>query len=400
MTGLAVLGLGGSIDYELDWDVARLEAAIAELDIVSLEDSPPLRIDSERALLLSILTHLRDGLGGEHFVETPDIIEKFSTRFTYRIALGGTAVRAALTMSDLGIRSTVHLVSIDNNVRRLLPSNINFISSAQKDSLDPHVIIQYPAGACVRIGGGMVRSTRANRLIYPSDQPNRYLVLSDQLPEVLSRAQVFLISGLNAIQDRDILDERLAQIVVAMESLPATAVVLYEDAAFHEPAFSWIVRDALAPHSDFFSLNEDELVEALGHPVDLLDPADVATAVSKLRTRVGVPFLLLHSRYYALAHGVQPWSVRSVLEAGVAAASARYVFGDLARSEDVSALSLHGQRSVSGQRAVEQIEALGSFCGVPAFDLQNTMCPTTIGLGDAFVGGAVAALLQCPRPGV
>src|SRR6218665_2218921 len=113
-----------------------------------------------------------------------------------------------------------------------------------------------------------------------------------------------------------------------------------------------------------------------------------------------IPFLLLHSRYYALAHGVQPWSVRSVLEAGVAAASARYVFGDLARSEDVSALSLHGQRSVSGQRAVEQIEALGSFCGVPAFDLQNTMCPTTIGLGDAFVGGAVAALLQCPRPGV
>src|SRR6218665_2280013 len=53
--------------------------------------------------------------------------------------------------------------------------------------------------------------------------------------------------------------------------------------------------------------------------------------------------------------------VGCVLGAGVAAASARYVFGDLARSEDVSALSLHGQRSVSGQRAVEQIEALGSF---------------------------------------
>jgi hypothetical protein len=37
-------------------------------------------------------------------------------------------------MGGLGLRSTVHLVCIDNNVRRLPPSQVSFLCCAAEDS--------------------------------------------------------------------------------------------------------------------------------------------------------------------------------------------------------------------------------------------------------------------------
>lgn len=396
MGGDAVLGLGGTIDFELHWDAGALEAAAAAAGIASLTEGPPAVIDSERALVLSVLHHLRAGTGGEHFVESAEVIEAFASRFGYRTTLGGTPVRAALAMSALGVGSTVHLVSIDDDVRRLLPSDVEYVCSAVEDSTDPHLIVQFPAGARIRLAGEEVVAPAANRLIYPCDLPNARLVLSDRLPEVLAGARVFLVSGLNSIQEQAILQERLAQLRDVVRALPPGATVLYEDAAYHVPAFASEVHVGLAPVLDVFSLNEDELMTAVGRAVDLRDADEVAAAVEQLAQRLGVPAVVLHTRFFAAAYGEDAERLRSFLEGGVAVSAARYAVGDGATRAEVERLWSEGPRSAIGVAVAERLPKLGPFVAVPALDLADVAHPTTIGLGDSFVGGAVAALVGVP----
>jgi ADP-dependent phosphofructokinase/glucokinase len=397
MTHQAVLGLGGTVDFELQWDAARLEVLAAELGIAYSDLVPPVEIDSERALVISLLCHLRAGTGGEHYVTSPEVVERFAERFEYRVTLGGTPVRAALAMSTLGLPSTVHLVSIDDNVRRLLPANVDYLCSADEDSTDPHLIVQYPAQARIHLVGGEIITAAANRLIYPSDQPNRVLRLSQDLPTALSSADIFLISGLNSIQEREVLDERLAEIVNALAALPDTATVLYEDAGFHIPAFNLVARTALAEHVDICSMNEDELMAYAGGTVDLLNAEDVRAAVVEVHAQLRVPILVLHTRHFAIAHGRDAQSFRGALSEGVAVAGARYRYGDGVSKADIQhlAAAAAAERSRCGATVVAQLEHNApEFVGVAAFDLRNVPSPTTVGLGDAFIGGAIAALLE------
>lgn len=397
MTKEAVLGLGGTIDFELDWDAATLESLAAEFGIVNLAPDAPSVIDSERSLVLSVLHHLRAGTGSEHFVESTEVIEQFAARFGYRVTLGGTPVRAALAMSGLGIGSTVHLVSIDDDVRRLLPADIDYLCSAEQDSTDPHLIVQYPAGARIRLAHVEIVSPGANRLIYPCDRPNAELVLSERLPEALRTARVFLISGLNSIQHRSTLDARLEQLVAALRSLPSDAVTIYEDAGFHVPELSRVARGALASHVNIYSLNEDELMGALARSVDLLDPNELSAAVRELSAEVPAPIIILHSRHYALAHGEFAHGMRPVLAGGIAVSGARYAYGDDAGRQEAERLDQTGHRSQAGQAVAKALNGNNDFCVVPALDLQDISTPTTIGLGDSFVGGAIAALVEDAR---
>ncbi len=395
MTHQAVLGLGGTVDYELAWDAAVVEALATEFGIGAADLAPPDEIGSERELVVSLLCHLREGSGGEHFVATPAIVEGFARRFTYRVTIGGTPVRAAIAMSAFGIPSMVHLVSIDDTVRRLLPTDVDYLCSADEDSLNPHLILQYPPGARIRLHDADLAAPTGNRLIYPSDEPNRQLRLSADLGSALRSARVFLVSGLNSIQERDVLDDRLAELLDAMDCLPSTAMVVYEDAAFHVPGFGSIARSALASRLDVYSLNEDELMAYSGRRIDLLDPAEVASALRELHAKVDAPIAVLHTRHYALAHGNGAAEFVPVLAEGVAFAGARYAIGDGVTRAEVERLAANGERSAEGTTLVAAIERLGGgeFHGVPALDLRGVPSPTMIGLGDTFMGGIVAALL-------
>ncbi len=396
MTHQAVLGLGGTIDFELRWDSEVIETLSAELGITESDLLPPTEIDSERALVISILCHLRDGTGGEHYVTSPAVIQRFAERFDYRVTLGGTPVRAAVAMSTLGFPSTVHLVSIDDNVRRLLPADVDYLCSADHDSTDPHLILQYPADERIHLGHSAIITPTANRLIYPSDQPNRELALSQDLPSALAAAHIFLISGLNSIQERTVLNDRLAELAAVMAALPENATVLYEDAGFHAPSFNLLARATLAEHLDIYSLNEDELTAYSGRLVNLLDADDVRAAILELHAQVCVPNLVLHTKHFAAAHGRDAQRLRYALSEGVAVAGARYAYGDRSRKTDIQRLAASGARSSAGTAVVDALERDNDpgFVGVTALDLRNIANPTTIGLGDAFIGGIIAALLQ------
>jgi ADP-dependent phosphofructokinase/glucokinase len=388
-----VLGLGGTVDYELRWDSAVFDRLASEHRVRRHELTASAPIVDERSLLVAVLALVAAGTGAERFVASSEVVEAFTSHFDYAVTLGGTGVRAGLVLDSLGIPSVQHLVSIDDNVRRLLPPGVSFVSSATEDTLDPHLIVQYPVGAHVRLLDGDIISPSANRLIFANDPPNREMRLAPALGEVLATAGVFLVSGFNTMQDHALLAQRLDELQQAMRALPADALVYYEDAGFYTRAFSETVRAQLLPRIDVYGMNEDELQEYLGRAVDLLDPVDVTRALAEVRAIIPVPALVVHTRYWALAVGPDAAEHRAALGSAVRVSATRYRLGDgFTAADDAQTATMDRHRA--GTALVAAVEdAVADVVGVPAFSL-DVATPTTIGLGDTFVGGFLAAHAQ------
>jgi ADP-dependent phosphofructokinase/glucokinase len=297
--------------------------------------------------------------------------------------------------AKLGVPSLVHLVSIDDNVRRLLPTEVSYLCSAEADTLDPHVIVQFPAGARVPVIDGEVRSHHPNRIIFVNDPPNRDLVLSEELPAALAGARAFLPAGFNVMTDPGLLRQRIAFLQAAMRKLPDEAVVFYEDAGFHDDAMRDIVSREFSGRIDDHSLNEDELQTYLGRRIDLLDVGQVKQALADFFHGFSIaPTVVVHTKYWALAFGKHPRRYCDPLAAAIDLAGVRYRDGDDFTVDDLAAVTALPVRP-DGQRFAEQLSAeLGeAVCCVPT-RLIETDTPTTIGLGDTFVGGFLAALLD------
>lgn len=392
-----VLGLGGCVDYEVVWDPVVVQDLVDHYRIGAGEVDPSVPVRSERDLLRSVLGLVEQGIGGERFVASSAIVEAFTARFDRRATLGGTNVRAATAMSRIGMPSTLHLVSVDDTVRRLLPPDVGYVCSAGRDTFDPHLIVQYPAGARVRLGRRELVAPRANRLIYVNDPPNRELLLSPELGRMLEPARIFLVSGFNAMRDPVALTARLTELRERMTRLPEGALVLFEDAGYHLPGMSALVRERLVDRVDVYGVNEDELQEHVGRSVDLLAPGQLAEALRDLRLAVPARTLVVHTAAWALAFGPEAESCRPALESATAMAGVRYLYGDAFTVADHAGMAGR-PRHPEGAALAAGLSAIlgGEVCCVPAYSL-STSTPTLVGLGDAFVGGFVASLAAALR---
>jgi ADP-dependent phosphofructokinase/glucokinase len=244
----------------------------------------------------------------------------------------------------------------------------------------------------VRLDGGEVRSEHPNRIIYVNDPPNRDLVLSPDLPEALSGARAFLPAGFNVMRDPALLHDRLAFLNTAMSKLPADAIVFYEDAGFHDNTMRAIVGDEFRGRVDVHSLNEDELQSYLGRRVNLLDVDDVVAALADFQRFAIAPTVVVHTKYWSLAHGLRAHEFGDALEGGIDLASTRYSHGDDFTVADLDEIR-NGQRHPDGTIFAARIrERLGDAVLCIPSRLLDVPSPTTIGLGDTFVGGFLAAL--------
>ena len=155
---------------------------------------------------------------------------------------------------------------------------------------------------------------------------------------------------------------------------------------------SWVSH--LPPEVEYgrvvgLGMNEDELQEYVGHPVNLLDAADVARALAEVRQIIPVPALVVHTRYWAIATGPDAARHREALASAVRVAATRYRIGDDFTAAEAQATAAMPRHS-GGARLVADIEdAVPDAVGVPAFSL-DVPHPTSIGLGDSFVGGFLA----------
>lgn len=387
-----VLGLGGTVDYEIELDSRVIIQLIKEFKIQQAEISNSIPIFTERDIILNLLAFLQAGSGGERFVSESRFIEAFSQRFNTKITLGGTCVRAAMAMDVFGIASTLHLVSISDDVRRLLPKSSKYICSSNFDTFDPHLIVQFTEGLKIDAGDISFVTPAPNRIIFTNDPPNRDLVISDELGAALEKAKVFMISGFNCIQDPDVLDQRISAIQTHLKHLPIDGIVIFEDAGYHIPSLSKTVRDRMIKDFDVYSMNEEEMQSYLGRTLDLLDPIQMKTAFDELISLIPAAVLVVHTKYWSIAIGDECLKYEKALQGGITMASTRYSFGDGFTQQnylDVAKLPLNPAGANFAQ-SIQQAMVDKVRC-LPAFVLK-TEKPTTIGLGDSFVGGFIAAL--------
>jgi ADP-dependent phosphofructokinase/glucokinase len=389
-----VLGLGGCVDYELRLSSSTLQQLVTDYEIRDSELALSVPVTDERNLIISMLAHMKRGAGGEHFAASSETLVRFAARFPRRISLGGTSVRAGLAMSRLGVPCTLHLVSLNDHVRSLLPPSCDYISSAREDTLYPHLVVQYDQGTRVQVGDIDVQTPFPNRLIYVNDPANASLVLSEQLGSLLRDAGVFLISGFNTMRNQDLLDECLTTLTRHMQQLPPGAFVYYEDAAFHLPTFRRRVRNALLDVIDAYGLNEDELQADLGRSVDLLSVNEVEHALNSLKALIPAPTLVVHTKYWSSALGEAAGEYADALRDGIVIASTRYSYGDDYTDEQYELTRGLPVRPESLSFATALEERMGAVVRcVPGFKLEVSQ-PTTVGLGDSFVGGLLASLVR------
>jgi ADP-dependent phosphofructokinase/glucokinase len=398
--GPVVLGMAGAVDYEITWSARVLEDMVARHGIGIGELSQDRPIECERDLVAVILSFLAEGAGGERHVASSAIIEEFAAQFDLRIALGGTAVRAAFALQALGVPCLLHLVAVDDFVRRLLPDTCAYITSAREDSTHPHLIVQFPKGASVRVGDVDVCAPRPNRLIFANDPPAEELRISEDLGAALADAEIFLISSLNAIRDPRLLDARLTELRQYMERLSPHAVVYYEDAGFHAPELNRRACDGLRGAVDVHGMNEEEMQTYIGDHLNLLDADEMAVALCELHSLIAGPTLVVHTRYWALALGSNVQTYEPALRGGVTMATTRYIHGDGLTAADYGATRLRPLHPAGAAFAEEIRGRLGERVRcMPAVQSSNVAQPTTVGLGDAFVGGFLAALVGAHRIG-
>lgn len=396
-----VLGLSGTVDYVLDWDSAVVEQLVREHGITAADLSTTVAVDSERNLLRCLLAFVRDGNGGERFVVSNQIVEAFARRFDKTVALGGTCTRAAMAMDKLGVKSTLHLVSIDDHVRRLLPASTEYLCSATEDSTDPHLIIQFGAGTRVRAGDLDLRAPHPNRVIFANDPPHEELRISEDLGDVLAEARVLLISGFNVMRDPELLDRRIDTLLRHLARLAPGCLVHFEDAGYHVPALSHQVNRRLADVVSVHSMNEDELQVYLERTLDLLDVEEMAQALVEAHALIHAPTVVVHTRYWSLALGRDRAALGEALRGGITMASTRYLCGDDFTEADYRAVARRPDQP-PGAEFAREIEARlpGLVRCQPAKLLESTH-PTTVGLGDTFVGGFLAAWVGAgPAEGV
>ncbi|MFN8488513.1 MAG: ADP-dependent glucokinase/phosphofructokinase [Caldilineaceae bacterium] len=387
------LGFGGCIDYEIVWDATAIEALIHHYGIHAAELDINQIIQSERDLVISILSFLQAGIGGERFVRASAIIEQFARHFAKKITLGGTSVRATIAMRKLGYTSALHLVTINEHFRRLLPLDCPIICSNSQESAHPHLIVQFGQGACINAGDIDLCASRSNRIIYHHDDDNIRMDLNEDFANLMSDAKVFLISGFNAMQSEELLLNRLAAVLRMLEKLPQAAQVYFEDAVYYNPRFHQLILATLAQQITIFSLNEDELQAHLGRKLNLLDAEQIKAALADLQKIIPVPILVLHSMYWALAYGQTASRMAQALKGGVTMATTRFRYGDDFTVENYHSVGKLAPNPAGARFCEALTELLGDqVCCVPVAQVAQANA-TTIGLGDAFVGGFLPALV-------
>lgn len=396
MTNFITAGFQNTVDFELEWDQSTLESLIRKHQITNADIGIVSPIRNQRDLLCTLLCHMLHQSGSECLVVSSQITRDFAAHFSYHITLGGTAVRAAMAIEKIGYRSTIHVCSLNRHFCQLIPTNIHWLSSVpdEGDDFHPHVICQYPAGVHIRVCDIDFVTQCPNRVIFTHDPPSTALHIADSFKNEVRNASVLLIASFNIIKDENILLQRLNSAIQIIQHLPQQHVTLMEDGCFENPHLQQIVAKRLAPYVDVFSMNEDELQDRLGRRINILDPKEIAQAICEIYKRLGFPTIICHSAYWALAYGKPVPGMRQALEAGICMASTRFRLGDSYDLSDYVATMAIPSRAAAVTFSYE-IENLfdGSLICVPGKDLDHIVSPTTIGLGDSFIGGMLPCFL-------
>jgi ADP-dependent phosphofructokinase/glucokinase len=397
MSNRFAMGFQNTVDFELVWDPQIIESLIVSFDIHDNEIHQDIKIESQRDMVIALLSHMKEGTGTERDVISSAITRGFAAHFHYNVTLGGTAVRAAVAMSNIGYTSTIHACSLNRHFCALIPKNVDWLASVPDEGEDfhPHVITQFPSKAHISANDINITTPRPNRVIFAHDPPSEQLVIDENFKNKVKDAGVFLAASYNVMKDESLLRDRLQTTINIMHFIPSGCVTIMEDGCFENINIRRIVTETLGPHLDIFSMNEDELQDRIGRKFDFLDPKIVADSILQVSRQINSPILVCHSAYWVLAYGQNPASIKNALDGGITMASTRFRLGDRYCTEDYIETKRIAplKAGVDFSRQITDLLGVDRIVCLPGKDLDFVSHPSTIGLGDAFVGGMLPNLL-------
>lgn len=381
------LGFSNTVDYEIEWDPRHLEKLIRHVGLCMEEIEEKRTIRNMKDLLSSILFHMSEGSGCGLLTDLPEVIDEFIQGTKYRVALGGTNLRAAEVISALGGNALVHLVSVNEDTVKRMPLNISWVGGEHFPYCFAHIAVQFPKNARVRANDIDITAPRANRVIYSGDLACAQLPLEKEFLTRAMKARALLLSSFDLVRDPEVLMERLTEIKNALGTdCKDKPLVFYEHACFGDERLGDHVRRELGPFIDIYSMNEDEFQTLVGRKLDLLDVESVMEGLRTAARKVPGTTIIVHTCHWALLYGRRTKECARALENGMLTASTRYRRGFVSRDEIQVTRGLPQQRRA--EVFAEKIEANFGGCirCLPAVDIKVDQ-PTTVGLGDSFVGG-------------
>lgn len=397
-------GLTSNVDLLVKWDGKIIQSWVDQYATGPRNLSA---VKTMTDLVDMLLFRLPEG-GTECFIseEVARAIESSLRMLSYGV--GGTGAQAACALGSIGVKSVAHLTSFGpqyadllnypglsvytNN--RALP--IQRFLSETPERYAPHFILQFDKGAFLTFRDRSYAAPVANKIILSWDEWNTQVPLEHGYFQFAkeNHATSLLISGINGIQQEDLLERKLKEIAGLLEKASEETVVYCECGPFFlKNGYERYFRE-IGSRSHIISCSDEELFEINsvshssfgGNPYLLLDL--LKQFFKRYHPRYGV---VIHTRDVSMYYGSplpEGKNVRAALAMGNMVASAKARYSNYGTRELV--LSMGDQPdSPVGLKRIGTLEK-GGVIAVPTKPVENPAC--TIGLGDSFTAGFLSCM--------
>lgn len=404
------LGYTSNLDLLFDFKVERLNEYLEKYLVGEnlMEMKVSKLINSMEDLLRTIVYYCVHGIGGEADITNTDLI--FHS-FPYKNGIGGTAVQAALALSQVGCPSIVHLTDDSKEVCELLETPYVYTISPegelihtenmkQTNEQEIHGIIQFKKGDKVRLGDQTVEIPCSNRLILTKITVNEFVPFSKAYFEWIEKNAEYVhsnvLSSFNALFNESILAERLNYAkdhIRKYRQANPKGIVFFEDAHYHSIDVRRLCLETLCPYVDILSLNEEELKYTLSEMYHFdIDINNIISCIKggkfiidKYRIQKGI---IIHTKDYSMYLGKKlEADIEMGLMFGNMLATAKAQNGWYGTKEQIKKvldLSL-SPKGIAYYETVKESEYANEVTLVPSKYIDKPKY--TIGLGDSFIGG-------------
>ena len=364
-------------------------------------------ITSMKEFLETIVYFCSNGIGGEVDIRDFNIIKD---TFAAKKGMGGTATQGAMALAAVACPSIIHLTDDSKEVCDILNTPYIYTVS-QKGELvhtdqilqtteqEIHYIIQFKKGDEICLGSQKITIPTSNRLIITKITVNETLPFSDPYFSYVeanaANVKSNVLSSFNAIQDKDILEQRLAFVkehIKRYKTNNKEGIIYFEDAHYHNKEIRRLCLETLYPNVDILSLNEEELEYTLNmydFPIEIDDIYSCIQGASYIKERFSIKKgVIIHTKNYSMYLGEQlNADIEKGLMLGNMLATAKAIHGWYGTKEQIKEV-IKLPLSEAGIRNRELITKEHFSCQVILVPSKYIDKPKyTIGLGDSFVAG-------------
>lgn len=413
-----VLGYTSDLDVVLEWNGEAFARIADEFLREEPRYAPGDVIDSMEAFARIAMRFLADGAGGEIDITNPRVVDELEARFETVHALGGTCAQGAAALGSAGFPVTAYVTDrsrvvcelMDRPGMRLYADGrvAPLMESASGEPPVRHIVLQYPKDYALTARGKTYRAPVSNRLILDFDAVHKVLPIDPGFltwcEENARNIYAYCISGFNAIQDPEIMRERLDRLTrhyAAFRARRADAVIYLEGAYYLNPELKHMAFETLARSIDILGMNEEELVEhaaRFGLDTDKEDLNSILESLNCLLARYPVRGIVMHTKDYSMYCGerlpgadIEKGLALGNLLSATRARTGRYgTRGDCLETLRTIPLSPAGLKMAS---ALKQSKLDGRFVALaPTLYMEHPRF--TIGLGDTFTAGMLTAFIR------